>query len=152
MKKDRQQREYRVPSDLSEVQRASADILRFLKAAPLTESSLFDVRLCLEEALINAIKYGNRLCREKPVEVGVEHDSEEVRIRVKDQGTGFDVGRLADCTQADNLLKTQGRGVYLIRKLMDRAEYNACGNELLMVKRLPKRPGVRSAGLQSGGA
>lgn len=143
MKKDQERKEYRVPSDLSEVQRASADILEFLKTVPLSEGGLFDVRLCLEEALINAMKYGNRLCREVPVEVGVEYDAEEVRIRVKDQGPGFDVGKLADCTQADNLLRTRGRGVYLIRKLMDRAEYNACGNELLMVKRLPKRSGVR---------
>lgn len=136
MKKNVERKEFRVPSDLSEVQKASADALAFLKPLGLGDAHEFDVRLCLEEALINGMKYGNRLDPAKPVIMDVEYDDDEVRIRITDQGQGFDVRHFEDCTSEKNLFKTGGRGIYLIHQLMDEVRYNDKGNSLLMVKRL----------------
>lgn len=111
-------------------------MLTFLKPLPLGEAALFDIRLCLEEALINAMKYGNRLEKDVPVELDVEGGADEVRITVKDQGTGFDVSKVADCTEEKNLYRNCGRGVYLIHQLMDEVRYNDKGNTLLMVKKI----------------
>ena len=118
------------------VQKTSEEVLSFLKPLPLGEAALFDIRLCLEEALINAMKYGNALRKEVPVELDVEGSDKEVRITVKDQGPGFDVKQLADCTDEKNLFRNHGRGVYLIHQLMDEVRYNDKGNALLMVKKI----------------
>ena len=111
-------------------------MLDFLKPLKLGDAALFDIRLCLEEALINAMKYGNALKKEVPVELDVEAAPEEVRIQVKDQGPGFDVSRLEKCTEEKNLYRDHGRGVYLIHQLMDEVRYNEKGNSLLMVKKI----------------
>ena len=134
MKKSVEKKEFQVPSVLVEVQKASEKVLLFLKPLALSDAFLFDIRLCLEEALINAIKYGNKLKEELKVRLEVEFSSDEIRITIEDQGDGFDPSALKDCTKEDNLLRNSGRGVYLIHQLMDQVVYNAKGNRLLMVK------------------
>ena len=134
-----------VPSDLSEIQKISAKVLAFLKPLSLSEAYQFDVRLCLEEALINAMKYGNQLRRSVPVSLRVGYDSSRVWIRVEDQGDGFDVKELGDCTRGDSLTKHSGRGVHLIHQLMDEVQYNDKGNEILMVKLIQNGIGSKSA-------
>ena len=114
-------------------------MLSFLEPLKLEEAIVFDIRLCLEEALINAMKYGNALQKEVPVELDVETTGDEVRITVKDQGPGFDPKKLEDCTDEKNLLLSHGRGVYLIHQLMDEVTYNEKGNSLRMVKSLKKK-------------
>ena len=131
-------KEFQVPSDLSEVQKASTRALSFFKPLGLTDALLFDIRLCLEEALINAMKYGNNLQYGLPVLVAVEYSGERIQIAVEDQGKGFDPKLLKDCTSRENLLRNRGRGVYLIHQLMDRVHYSSRGNRLVMVKFLKK--------------
>ncbi len=135
-KKAVRKKEFRLPSDLAEVQKASAKVLAFLRPLSLSEAASFDIRLCLEEALINAMKYGHGLRPELEVRLAAEYDDESIRLTIEDHGPGFDVDKVADCTQKSNLLRGSGRGVYLIRQLMDEVEYNAKGNRLTMTKRL----------------
>ena len=137
-------KELLIPSDLSGVRGASQKVLSFLKPLSPDEAFIFDVRLCLEEALINAMKYGNRLQKELPVRLTVEVDEKKVRITIEDQGEGFDAGRLQDCTKGDNLLKGGGRGIYLIHQLMDEVKYNSKGNCLSMTKRFRKARRMRA--------
>ena len=132
-------KKFQVPSELSQVQKVSRQVLSFLEPLALNEALVFDIRLCLEEALVNAIKYGNRQRKELPVHLEVAYDDEKVRIRVEDQGSGFPSAALPDCTEAENKLKNHGRGVYLMRQLMDEVHYNKIGNSLLMVKSLSKK-------------
>ncbi|MGH7198821.1 MAG: ATP-binding protein [Candidatus Omnitrophota bacterium] len=136
--KDDAKKEFQIPSDLSEVQKVSSKVLSILKPLDLSEGVLFDIRLCFEEALINAIKYGNNLKKSLPVRVSVAYNEEELRISIEDQGKGFDPRKLSSCTEGENLMKGGGRGVYLIRQLMDRAEYNTRGNRIVMVKYLKR--------------
>ena len=134
-------KKFQVDSDLAVVQKTSQEVLTFLKPLPLGDAALFDIRLCLEEALINAMKYGNGLQKSLPVELDVEGDSQEVRITIKDQGPGFDVSKVADCTEEKNLYRNSGRGVYLIHQLMDEVKYNEKGNTLMMVKKFQSNAG-----------
>ncbi len=105
----------------------------------MDESVVFDLKLCLEEALINAMKYGHKLRKDLKVRLGVECSDREVRISVEDQGEGFDPQKLVSCTEGTNLLKNHGRGVYLIHQLMDDVRYNPKGNAILMVKYLKNK-------------
>ncbi len=123
------------------MQKTSLEVISFLKPLSLSEAALFDIRLCLEEALINAMKYGNRLRGDLNVDLEVEGTPEEVRLSVHDQGSGFDVKNLEDCTEEKNIFRNSGRGVYLIHQLMDEVRYNEKGNQLLMVKSLKNAGG-----------
>ena len=125
---------WQVPSDLSEVQKTSDQILSFFKPLGLKEGLCFDIRLCFEEALINAMKYGNGLKRETPVDVQAGYNEEKIWLRLEDCGKGFDVSKAQDCTRQENLLKEGGRGIFLIHRLMDEVKYNTQGNCILMVK------------------
>jgi serine/threonine-protein kinase RsbW len=130
MKKKR----FLIPSNLSQVQKTSQKVLAFLKSAPLSKTCAFDIRLSLEEALINAMKYGHGLKKELKVALTVELGPKSVRITLEDQGKGFNPKRLVDCTQKSRLLKNCGRGIYLIYHLMDEVQYNSKGNRISMMK------------------
>ena len=134
-------KKFQVASDLTNVQKTSQEVVSFLKPLSLDEAAIFDIRLCLEEALINAMKYGNRLRQDLSVDLEVEATPQEVRLSVHDQGSGFDVKNLEDCTAEKNLFRNRGRGVYLIHQLMDEVRYNEKGNQLLMVKSLKNAGG-----------
>lgn len=134
MKKNGPKKEFQIPSLLSEVQKTSERVLLFLKPLALTEALSFDIRLCLEEALINAMKYGNKLKADLKVKLEVEFAADEIRITIKDHGEGFDYKNLKNCTREKDLLRNSGRGVYLIHQLMDQVVYNTKGNRLVMVK------------------
>ena len=134
MKENYTKKEFRVSSDLSLVRKASSKVLQFLKPLGLSDAHVFDIKLCLEESLINAMKYGSELKKNLKVRLTAEYSGREVRLTVEDQGSGFDPKTLADCTKGNNLLRNRGRGVYLIHQLMDEVQYNPKGNRICMVK------------------
>jgi serine/threonine-protein kinase RsbW len=131
-------KEFRIASELAQVQKTSLEALEFLKPLTLDESNIFDIRLCLEEALINGIKHGNKYDPKLSVRLTVDADPERIFIEVQDQGTGFNPAGVEDCTTDENVFKSMGRGVFLIRNLMDEVQYNDKGNCLRMTKRLKK--------------
>lgn len=128
----------RVSSQTSNIRRVSSRILGVLGAFKLDEGTVFDIRLCIEEAVRNAMVHGNRSDKRRAVRVSYGIDGSRLVIEVEDEGAGFDHAALADPTAEPHITKNSGRGVYLIRKLMDRAEYNETGNRLTMVKDLRK--------------
>ena len=129
-----------ISSNLNNIRTAVAEVLDMLKAAEADESDIFDIRLCIEEALINAIKYGNRLDEKLKVVIDVAHNGNKVAISIEDQGKGFDYRDIPDPTEESNLLKAKGRGVFLIKHLMDELEFNKKGNRISMIKHLRRKP------------
>lgn len=134
---------WNVPSELAEVRPTAEKLLKFLAPLPLSESERFDIRLCFEESLINAVKYGNREKREIPVLVEIAYNDKEIFIAVEDRGKGFDPACVRDPTQGENLGAFGGRGIYLIKHLMDEVAYKGCGNRLEMTKFYKKTPDKR---------
>ena len=101
-------------------------MVSFLKPLLLSEAALFDIRLCLEEALINAMKYGNRLHEDLSVDLEVEAGPEEVRLTVQDQGAGIapeDMGRLfqpfARLERTRHMAKGTGLGLVSTKKIVE---------------------------------
>ncbi len=121
------------------LKKASKELLDTLKAQHVAEEIVFDIHVGFEEALRNAMIHGNKLQPDKKVKVEIEITREEVTIRVEDEGEGFDVSRLPDPTVDENLLRDSGRGVYLIRYLMDEVRYEKGGRSVVMKKRLKKK-------------
>ena len=136
--------EWGVPSSLTEVRPAADRVLKFFSQLNLSEAALFDIRLCFEESIINGIKYGNREKREIPVKVQIAYNDREIFIAVEDRGEGFNPDKIKDPTCAAGIEAFSGRGVYLIRHLMDRVSYVGKGNRVEMVKVYKKHVSVNA--------
>jgi serine/threonine-protein kinase RsbW len=93
-----------------------------------------DIGLAVGEALANAIIHGNRCDPEKPVHVVVAvNEHGDLLVSVKDLGSGFDPSRLPNPTAPENRLAPNGRGIFLIRQLMDEVDFKFNhGTELCM--------------------
>lgn len=123
-----------LPNDLGAIERSVEYLLERCREAGFEESRLrLNLRVGVAEALANAMMYGNRRDPSKRVTLEVSCDPAEVRIRVTDEGRGFDPEKLPDPTVPSNLHRTCGRGVFLIRQLMDEVEFNESGNSIEMV-------------------
>ena len=126
----------RFPSDVSYIEEAVELVARHclagFEAAPQIR---FRLRVVLAEALTNAILRGNQEDRAKWVDVQAELRPDIIRVRVADEGPGFDPSAVPEPTAAPRLDDTGGRGLYLIRKLVDAVQFNAQGNSICMTLR-----------------
>lgn len=99
------------------------------------ETEELKFRLCFDEALVNAIKHGNRFDTKKKVTVTLYHAPEAWGVRIEDQGKGFDPKTLPDPDDPNSLLLEHGRGVLIMKSIMSEVHYYDRGNRLLLVKR-----------------
>jgi serine/threonine-protein kinase RsbW len=112
------------------------------RSAGLDDDALHWVGVAVRESVINAIKHGNQNDTTKHVfvEYHLHPDGTELHIRVRDQGPGFEPEEVADPLAPENLLKSSGRGIFLIRSFMDDVRLQRApegGMEIRMVKRVP---------------
>ena len=84
------------------------------------------------EAVNNAILHGNHSNPEKFVEIEIEFTNKELKIRVKDEGTGFKPEEVPDPTIPENIEALNGRGVFLMSRLADKIKYSKKGNIVTM--------------------
>jgi serine/threonine-protein kinase RsbW len=126
----------RVPTDLTVVEEAVDLMARHCLASGLPpHTARFQLRVVLAEALANAIIYGNRLDPDKFVDVRVTVGRNGLTAQVCDQGDGFDPSLVPDPTGPGRLERADGRGLFLIRKLVDEVRFNERGNTICMVLR-----------------
>ena len=94
--------------------------------------------LAVTEASTNAIIHGNKSDETKLIMIDVTKEDNQLVIRVKDQGKGFDPAKIPDPTESDNLLKDSGRGIYLMRVYMDDLKFNITpeGTETILILNL----------------
>jgi len=98
------------------------------------KEDLFAVRLSLEELIVNAMKHGHRGDRTKTVRIRYHVDAERVLVQVKDQGPGFDPDKVPNPLAPKNLLRSSGRGLFLVRSFMSWVRFNAEGNCVTICK------------------
>jgi len=111
------------------------------------EDAVHWVGVAVRECVINAIKHGNKHDASKRVfvEFGTVFNNgvNELGIRIRDQGQGFDPDSLANPLDPENLLKASGRGIFLIRNFMDEVQLQRApqgGMEVRMTKRVQASP------------
>jgi serine/threonine-protein kinase RsbW len=125
-----------VPSDLGMVGDAVELVATHLPPGTLSPRRIsFNLRTALAEALGNAIRYGNGEDPDRVVRVYVELRRDFVRIHIDDDGQGFDSTRLPDPTHPDNLEREYGRGLFVIRHLVDDVAFNEKGNGICLTLR-----------------
>ncbi len=122
------------------VQLAEDICLRIAEAAGFVEDDRFKIGMSVREGVINAVNYGNGKQREKKVHLIFELGPEKMQIHVLDQGIGFDLAAVPDPLADENLLRSSGRGIFLMRSFMDEFDVRRGGNggaEIVMSKRYP---------------
>ncbi len=113
------------------------------RAIDLDADATHWVGVSVRESVVNAIRHGNAEDETKRVVVEFRLEPSdapaELRVRVVDQGEGFDPAEVADCLAPENILKSSGRGIFLMRSFMDACTLHRApqgGTEVRMVKKL----------------
>ena len=125
-----------IPSDLSAIERAVELILARCRTPAFEARRLrLNLRVGLSEALANAMLYGNGRDPAKRVRIEVRCSTSEIVACVTDEGEGFDPSLVPDPTTPECITKPCGRGLFLMRKLLDEVRFNDRGNSVTLVLR-----------------
>ncbi len=126
----------RLPSEVVWIEEAVELIARHCLAGYQSSSRFrFRLRVALSEALANAIVCGNGEDPTKVVHIRVECLVEQVHLHVTDQGCGFNPRTIPEPVLPDDIENPCGRGLFLIRSLMDQVRFNDRGNSICMTLR-----------------
>ena len=124
-----------LPSKVAAISPFTEQLMRFILNFRMTDGSEIDIEMALLEALANAVIHGNSDSSCKSVYVTCRcYMDGEVSITVRDEGKGFDSSTLPDPTFLENLLFTHGRGIYLMKTLMDEVSFEEGGSVVRMRK------------------
>lgn len=123
-----------LPSDLRLIEAAVAYLVKRCRDFQFEGSRLnLNFRVGMAEALANAMQYGNGGDPAKRVRVAVSLDLSRVVVEVRDEGSGFDPSDVPDPTLPEFRERSGGRGLFLLRQLMDEVRFNDCGNSVCLV-------------------
>jgi len=122
------------------------------------EDDALNLGIAVREAVINAIRHGNRMDASRKVDVLLRARPTSITARVRDQGMGFDASTTPDPTSEANLLQTSGRGILLIRAFVDVVDFKyreGRGMEVTLTKKRNRRtkgaPRSTGAATDNGG-
>ena len=113
-----------LPSQIEAVAEAAAAATDFAQSCGVGEEVVFGIDMAVREAVTNAVVHGNKEDEAKQVEVIFNCLPHSLEIEIKDQGDSFDPKEVPDPTDPANILKTSGRGIFLMRTFMDEVEWS----------------------------
>lgn len=132
-----------VPSQIPIISPFVDQLMHFITRFRNADGSELDIEMALREALANAIVHGNHEDRHKRVYVACRCTTDgEVSITVQDEGQGFDVNEVADPTAHENRVLAYGRGIYLMKTLLDDVRFEQGGAAVCIRKASNARPGA----------
>jgi serine phosphatase RsbU (regulator of sigma subunit)/anti-sigma regulatory factor (Ser/Thr protein kinase) len=121
--------------DLSDKDPLIEEVLELLEQKELADQRLcFGVRLALDEALVNAMRHGNKLQADKTAFISVRLCDDAFTILIEDQGEGFEPYNVPDPDDEESLYLERGRGVLLMKHYFDGVDYYNGGSQLLLTK------------------
>jgi len=127
---------YTLDSTLETVNSAEETASRMAAEAGFGDEEIMKISMAVREAAVNAVLHGNAYDPAKKVILAFERTGRDLVITVRDQGRGLDMSKVPDPLAPENLMKTSGRGIFLIRSFMDVVEIHPTqtGTELKMIK------------------
>ncbi len=131
---EQQYQQIEINSDYQQAKALEDMIAHQAEQCGFDEDAVFALRLGLEEALVNAIRHGNKGDRDKKVKVRYLVNPQQVDIYITDQGDGFNPGEIPDPTSRENLERPNGRGILLMRAYMNLVEYDRKGSTVHITK------------------
>lgn len=137
----REKIEFEFPSALSLMHSVLNYLTKRVEKLGVIDAEDSHLFIALDEAFVNAVKHGNQFDPKKNVRISVDVSPKEASFTFEDEGEGFDVAKIPDPRDPENLFKTSGRGVLIIHNVMDAVQYNERGNRITMVKKSDKTNG-----------
>ena len=125
----------KLPADPDQCAPLVAEILDALQLHGWSAGDKFGIQMAMEEAVMNAIKHGNGCDPTKMIDINLGFDDQKFEATISDDGCGFNPDEVPDPTADENIGKTCGRGVMLMKEFVDSLEYNETGNEVKMMKK-----------------
>jgi len=122
-KKTNQNQTFSFPSDVEYLEKIEKTSAKIASAAGFDESTVDDISIALTELVNNAIHHGNQNDVNKTVTVSFIVDEKKISISISDEGHGFSPKDISDPVHPDNLMADNGRGIYLVKALMDDVDY-----------------------------
>jgi serine/threonine-protein kinase RsbW len=139
---------YTLDSTLETVDSAEQAASRMAAEAGFGDEEVMQISMAVREAAVNAVLHGNAYDPGKKVNLEFERTERDLVITIRDQGKGLDPAKIPDPLAPENLLKTSGRGIFLIRSFMDEVQIHPThsGTEIKLVKHVPgSSPDVKEA-------
>jgi serine/threonine-protein kinase RsbW len=134
---------YTLDSTLETVDSAEQTASRIAAESGFDEDVVMQISMAVREAAVNAVLHGNAYDPDKKVKLDFERTGDDLVITIRDQGKGLDPAKIPDPLAPENLLKTSGRGIFLIRSFMDEVQIHPSqtGTEIKLVKHVHGSPG-----------
>ncbi|MGA8312077.1 MAG: ATP-binding protein [Terriglobales bacterium] len=139
---------YTLDSTLETVDSAEQAASRIASEAGFDDDEVMRIAMAVREAAVNAVLHGNAYDPGKKVSLAFERIGADLIITIRDQGKGLDPDKIPDPLAPENLLKTSGRGIFLIRSFMDEVQISPSqtGTEIKLIKHVPgSSEGVKEA-------
>jgi serine/threonine-protein kinase RsbW len=127
---------YTLDSSIETIDRAEEKASRFASDLGFGEDEVMQISMAVREGTVNAVLHGNAYAPEKKVSLSFEISGGDLVITIRDQGKGMDLNNIPNPLAPENLLKTSGRGIFLMRSFMDVVEIrpSQTGTELKLIK------------------
>jgi serine/threonine-protein kinase RsbW len=127
---------YTYDSTLETVDSAEQTASQIATESGFEEDVVMQIAMAVREAAINAVLHGNAYDPGKKVAMEFEANGKDLVITIRDQGHGLDISKIPDPLAPENLMKTSGRGIFLIRSFMDEVQINPSqtGTEVKLIK------------------
>ncbi len=137
-----QRLEVTLDTTIESVDLAEGIATRVAEAAGFGEEDIHKLSMAVREGAINAFTYGNSQDPRKKITLVVEFQPEKLVFHIMDEGVGFEISEIPDPLAEENLLRTSGRGLFLMRAFTDEFTIQRApggGTDLVMAKMLPRR-------------
>jgi serine/threonine-protein kinase RsbW len=127
-----------VPSDTAYLAEVDEFIESKLIAAGVSSSLTADLAISITEIVNNAMIHGNKSDSRKTVSIKLKFEGDNAEIRIQDQGKGFNPEAVPNPIDESNLLNQVGRGIFIVRSLMDSVDFHFgdSGTEVILRKKI----------------
>jgi serine/threonine-protein kinase RsbW len=141
---------YTLDSTLESVNHAEETALKFAMKYGFSEDEVQRISMAVREGVVNAVLHGNKYDPNKKVRISFEYSGGSIVIRISDEGQGLDLQMVPDPLAPENLMKTSGRGIFLMRAFMDEVHVNnlSPGTEIIMTKHVRGESGDAKESVQ----
>jgi serine/threonine-protein kinase RsbW len=127
---------YTLDSSLETIDNAEQKATIIATELGFGEDEVMQISMAVREGTVNAVLHGNAYSPDKKVTLAFERTGNDFVITIRDQGPGMDLSKIPNPLAPENLLKTSGRGIFLMRSFMDVVEIrpSKTGTELKLIK------------------
>jgi serine/threonine-protein kinase RsbW len=133
-KKSFEEKKWTLDTRIPLIEGVEEEVEAILRKLGWNEDDILKIRISFREAMVNAMKHGNKMDPSKKVEVDVKISAKELYFRVKNEGEGFDPNSIPDPLAPENILKDSGRGVLMMRDTFDSVSYEDNARVIILEK------------------